>query len=192
MRKTNSSLCPVKTWAAINSRILQYPRGSIESPVNLVRSNRSYSQVSSKQVRDTLRNAVSEIGEETIGISRDAVGTYSIRSSFAMLLHLHGVDKTTIMKLGRWKSDAVISYIRESVSGFSRKASAAFDSIRTDNLFNLSVPRELGEDTNNHQAEGSTQHRGRSASQSSENSDPTQHRCFLRTGLRNLNFASLP
>ena len=192
MRKTNSSLCPVKTWAAINNRILNYPRGSTESLVNLVRVNRTYSQVSSKQVRDTLRNAVSEIGEESLGITKDAVGTHSIRSSFAMLLHLHGVDKTTIMKLGRWKSDAVIGYIRESVNGFSRKASAAFDSLRNDNLFNISVPRELGDDAGNNHDERSTQHRGRSVNQSLTNSHPGRHRYLLCTGRRPFNFTSLP
>ena len=101
MRKTNSSLCQVKTWAAINNRFLNYPRGSFNSPVNLVRMSRAYSQISSKQVRETLRTAVSEIAEESLEIKIETVGTHFIRSSFAILLNLHGVDRTTIMKLGR-------------------------------------------------------------------------------------------
>ena len=66
------------------------------------------------------------LGEEEIGIKSAQVGTHSLRSTFAMILHTHGVEKTTIMRLGRWKSDAVLCYIRSQVSGFGKHASKAF------------------------------------------------------------------
>ena len=67
------------------------------------------------------------LGEEEIGIKSAQVGTHSIRRIFAMILHTHGVKKTIIMKLGRWKRDTVLCYIRSQVSGFGKHASKAFE-----------------------------------------------------------------
>ena len=73
-----------------------------------------------------LEKTIALLGEDDIGVKSDQVGTHSIRSTFAMILFTHGVEKTTIMRLGRWKSDAVICYIRSQVSGFGKHASQAF------------------------------------------------------------------
>ena len=127
MRRIEGPTCPVKVWAKIIRRILDYPRGNTNSPINLLRIGRQYRQMTSTEIRDTLRNTVSTLGENRLGIKSTNIGTHSIRSTFAMLLYTHGIDKTTIMKMGRWKSDAVLGYIRNNVAGFgtpsSRKAS---------------------------------------------------------------------
>ena len=128
MRKIDGSTCPVKTWASIVQRVLSYPRGNTDSPVNLLRVGRQYRQITATEIRDTLRETVKTLGESNLGIKSCDIGTHSIRSTFAMLLHTHGIEKTTIMKLGRWKSDAVISYIRANVAGFGKHASLALQS----------------------------------------------------------------
>ena len=126
MHAIEEDFCPVKIWSRIIQRILSYPKGSYESPVNLVRSNRKYDYIKSRQVRMSLRSTVKSIGEHKLGIKAESVGTHSIRSTFAMILLLEKISMTIIKKLGRWLSDAVVCYIRESVLDFSKGVSKAF------------------------------------------------------------------
>ena len=128
MRKIDGLTCPVKTWASIVQRVLSYPRGNKDSPVNLLRVGRQYRQITATEIRNTLRETVKTLGESNLGIKSCDIGTHSIRSTFAMLLYSHGIEKTTIMKLDRWKSDAVISYICANVAGFGKHASLALRS----------------------------------------------------------------
>ena len=137
MHRNSSDLCPVRIWTDIVQRISKYPRGNENSPVNLLRIGRSYKLIESTLVRNTLRSAVLAIGETVLGITVDSVGTHSVRSTFAMLLLIHKVDITTIMKLGRWRSDSVICYIRSNVTDFGKGASSAFVSQSVNSFFNL-------------------------------------------------------
>ena len=147
MRRTGGSLCPVNTWATIVKRITSYPRGSEDSPVNLVRINRRYTNITSAQIRYTLRKTITLLGEDDIGVKSSQVGTHSIRSTFAMILFTHGVERTTIMRLGRWKSDAVLCYIRSQVSGFGKNASTAFKTDPGSDFANFPLPRNLRDTT---------------------------------------------
>ena len=126
MHALDDEFCPVKIWASIVQRILSYPKSSLDSPVNLVRSQRNYEYITSRQIRNTLRYTIKSIGENKLGIKADSVGTHSIRSTFAMILLLENISLTIIKKLGRWKSDAVICYIRENILDFSKGVSKAF------------------------------------------------------------------
>ena len=126
MHALQEDFCPVRIWARIVQRILSYPKGSLNSPVNLVRSNRQYHFINSRLVRQSLRSTIKLIGENKLGIKAASVGTHSIRSTFAMILLLDDVRMTIIKKLGRWLSDAVVCYIRENVLDFSKGVSKAF------------------------------------------------------------------
>ena len=86
-----SQLCPVKIWASVISRILSYPKGSLNSSINLYREKRSYHFINSTTMREALRQTVENIGSKQLGISPKNVGTHSIRSSFAMLLLLNKI-----------------------------------------------------------------------------------------------------
>jgi hypothetical protein len=66
-----------------------------------------------------------------------------------MLLYTHGIDKTTIMKMGRWKSDAVIGYIRNNVAGFGKHASKAFRNDPGEDFANF-PPFSLSSNRKNH------------------------------------------
>ena len=87
------------------------------------------------------------LGEDDIGVKSTQVGTHSIRSTFAMILFTHGVERTTIMKLGRWKSDAVLCYIRSQVSGFGKHASIAFKTDPWSDFANFPLPSNLRDTT---------------------------------------------
>ena len=70
-------------------------------------------------MRLSLRSVTKNLGEESLGFQASKVGTHSIRSTFAMLLILNKIPIETIMKLGRWRSLAVLEYIRANVDDFS-------------------------------------------------------------------------
>ena len=119
MNSNPSLLCPVKAWSNRILTILSYPKGSLDSPINLFRTGRSYDYITSKDMRLSLRSVTKILGEESLGFQASKVGTHSIQSTFAMLLILNKIPIETIMKLGRWQSLAVLEYIRANVDDFS-------------------------------------------------------------------------
>ena len=134
MHKSIHGLCPVQAWGQIVSRILSYPKSSPESPVNLVekrlKNRMNYVKVKSSQVLQHIRNTVTQIGFNKLGFGPKEVGTHSIRSSFAMFLHLNDVKTEKIMLQGRWKSTAFLSYIRVQVLEFSAGLSGLMNNTR--------------------------------------------------------------
>ena len=82
----------------------------------------------STQIKDYLRLMVSDIGTAKLGIDINRIGTHSIRTSAAMLLYLAEVRVSTIMLLGRWKSDAFLLYLRRQVKEFTKGVTAAMTS----------------------------------------------------------------
>ena len=135
--QNSSNLCAVKIWATIVSRILSYPKGNINSSINMVRTGRSYQFIKSTTIRSNIRKTVETIGKTKLGFSKDTVGTKSLRSTFAMLLYLNKIPTETIKRMGRWKSDAVFEYVRANVEAFSKDKSANIAKATTGNFYTL-------------------------------------------------------
>ena len=57
--------------------------------------------------------------EGTRGIPVDKVDTHSLRIGGANALSLNGYSKEQIQKMGRWRGDTFLEYIRESLADFS-------------------------------------------------------------------------
>ena len=105
-------LCPVKAWASVIQCILSYPGSGPHTPVNTVRLiNGRFTQLTAKQVLETIRTATQALGQSKLGYGPDEVGTHSNRSASAMAMYLNGIPVFTIMLLGRWSSDAFLCYI---------------------------------------------------------------------------------
>ena len=81
-----------------------------------------------------------------LGFTGKDVGTYSIRSSFAMALYLARREVSTIMLMGRWSSDVFLLYIRRQVQEFSRGVSR--DMVKEDHFYTIPtlVTENNGED----------------------------------------------
>ena len=141
MHRTNNELCPVKAWSAIASRIMKYPSTNENTPVNYIHLNNRANFVDSKQVLQLIRLQVALLGKDILGFSPEDVGTHSIRSSFAMLLHLAGKDPLIIMLQGRWRSQAFMDYIRPQVVEFSTGLSS--DMIQAGDFYH--IPEALDE-----------------------------------------------
>ncbi|KAL9183869.1 hypothetical protein ACHAXT_004725 [Thalassiosira profunda] len=116
-------LCPVKQWAAVVRRILGYPGATADTPVSAVWRYGRIEHITSKEVVDALRAAVVSVGEESLGIKKEDIGTHSIRSGAAMAMYLGQCPVYTIMMIGRWSSDAFLRYIRKQVEQFSHNVS---------------------------------------------------------------------
>ena len=119
MHRNNSELCPVRSWATITLRILEYKGASIDLPVNSFQLRGKFQLISSNEILKQIRATVEALGEENLGIKHTEVGCHSIRSSFAMFLYLQYIRTDKIMLQGRWKSDAFLLYIRVQVANFS-------------------------------------------------------------------------
>ena len=108
-----NSLCkPVEVWAKIVNRVLSYNGTGPNTYVNAVCIDGKLRNVTASIIGSKIKSVVDKIGVKRLGFTRDDVGTHSIRTSFATMLSFLKVDPTLIMLNGRWKSDAVLRYIR--------------------------------------------------------------------------------
>jgi len=65
------------------------------------------------------------MGEAILGFTPDEVGTHSNRAGGAMMMYLSKVPIVTIMMIGRWHSNAFLTYIEKQVLQFSVGVSQA-------------------------------------------------------------------
>ena len=134
-------LCPVYTWAHTIHRIHQYKKSTEDTTVNtfLNPDTNKLVRITSKQARQHLRDTVRRFGASSLGIDEKRVGTHSLRTSCAMLLHLAHAKTSTIMLLGRWKSDAFLLYLRKQVKEFTAGVSDMMMS-QADTFFTIQHP----------------------------------------------------
>ena len=114
-------ICPVREWATTINRVLSYDKSSATSQVNTFLNPKTNKlvHITSSQTRAHIRHTVTRMGQAKLGVKAENVGTHSLRSSCAMLLYLGQVRTSTIMLLGRWKSDAFLLYLRKQVKEFT-------------------------------------------------------------------------
>jgi hypothetical protein len=70
-----------------------------------------------------LWDAVSAIGEDTLHIAANEIGTHPIHSGAAMAMFLGGCPMFLIMMIGRWSSGAFLGYIRKQFKEFNHNIS---------------------------------------------------------------------
>ncbi len=118
-RTNHPTLCPVKQWAALVTRISSYPETTDNTPVSAVWRYNTITHVTANDVTALLRDAVKGHGEHDIRIYKNEIGTHSIRSGAAMAMYLGGVPVFAIMMIGRWSSDSFMAYIRKQIEQFT-------------------------------------------------------------------------
>jgi hypothetical protein len=79
--------------------------------------------ITSRQIKNALQDAVLAIGEDTLHIATDGIGTHSIRLGMAMVMFLGGCPVFLIMTISFWSSDAFLCYIRKQVEEFNHNVS---------------------------------------------------------------------
>jgi hypothetical protein len=122
-RTNDPTLCPVRAWSSIVTRILSYKECSIKSSVNTVRVDGKIVLITATTMTTYLRSAATTLGRDRLGFGPESVGTHSLRCGAAMAMYLGGNPTFVIMITGRWKSSAFMEYIREQIQEFSEGVS---------------------------------------------------------------------
>jgi len=132
-------LNPVWHWAYTIKRLKSYPGYDNTWPIYTYydAATKRFSDLGSHEILDKIRAAVTAIGFDVLGFHAEDVGTHSNRGAFAMMLYLAGVPVFTIMKLGRWLSDAFLDYIEQQVLTFSQGISSKM--LFSNTFFNFPV-----------------------------------------------------
>ena len=119
---TGTKVCPVRALAAIVHHILSHG-GSDAHPIASYHSKGRWYEVTPTQIIKRVRGVVAELHLEKHGIDPDLVGAHSLRAGGAMALKLHGIDDTTIMKIGRWTSLTFLQYIHNQIAHLAKDIS---------------------------------------------------------------------
>jgi len=125
MYANQTNICPVRTWACLTLRILNYPGATLDLPVNTYKINETIDILPSTDILRHIRATMDVIGIDVLGFTSKDVGCHSIRSSFDMFLYKQDVRTDKIMLQGRWRSDAFLLYICVQVTSFSTGLSNA-------------------------------------------------------------------
>jgi hypothetical protein len=123
MSSGDVTLCPVRAAAAIICRIQSYPGANNDTPISAIWQYNRIDHITSKQIKNALWNAALAIGEDTIHIAANKIGTHSIRLGMAMAMFLDGCPVFLIMMIGCWSSNAFLRYIRKHVKEFKHNVS---------------------------------------------------------------------
>ena len=103
--------CPVR---ALQRRVsyLRAHRAPPDTPITAIKVGADWVVPKSSQLTAMLRRAVGTI--PSIGYTAQDVSPRSLRSGGAMALLLSGEDKLVIQMMGRWKSDAIFTYLHST------------------------------------------------------------------------------
>ena len=130
----------MKIWAQIKTRIFSYRNTSNNSSVNTFFHNGRLVQITAKAICDHLRKFVLSIDPFEKFYKTKKIGTHTVRTSFAMILHSAKVASYIIKMMGRWASDAWLRYICNKVPDFSKEISQLM--VTTETAF-FNVPTNI-------------------------------------------------
>jgi integrase len=88
-------------------------------PISAYYTNGTCHHVYSSHINHAVKHAAAQVGLPAKGYNLKDVSSHSLRAGGAMALKLHGCDRDTIKKLGRWSSDTFLTYIHEQISAFT-------------------------------------------------------------------------
>ena len=117
---TDAIFCPVKALARRVHHILVHATDP-STPLSFVGPS---IHVSPRHILAAVRAAATTTrltADHGYDVSR--VGAHSLRASGAMALHLSGHTSAQIKKIGRWKSDAFLSYLHSQIAAFTHGTS---------------------------------------------------------------------
>ena len=82
-------------------------------------------------ITKTITTSAIALNLDTFGINPAQVGSHSLRAGSALALHLGNTPAHVIRKMGRWKSDAFLSYLHAQIACFSKGLSTLMSLPRT-------------------------------------------------------------
>ena len=76
-------------------------------------------------INTTIKLAVEVLHLDKFGLTKDQVGSHSLRSGGAMAMCLNNIPEISIQKAGRWSSNTWLDYIQVQMACFSKGVSKA-------------------------------------------------------------------
>ncbi len=116
-------ICPVRAAAAIVCRFLSYPGANDSTPISAIWQYNLIEHITSRQIKNALWDAIPAIGEDTLQIAANEIGSHSIHLGAAMAMFFGGCPLFFIMMIGCWSSDAFLLYIWKQVRDFTPNVS---------------------------------------------------------------------
>ena len=110
---------PVKSLAHRIHHIMSNSGNKSSTPISAYFQNGTCHHVLSSHINKAVKEAVDSLGLQKQGFRLNDVSSHSLRAGGAMALKLHGYDRDTIKKIGRWSSDTFLTYIHEQIGAFS-------------------------------------------------------------------------
>ena len=116
---TGRHTSPVKSLAHRIHHIMTNSNNNPTTPISAYYINGTCHHVFSSHINRAVKFAAAAIGLPAQGFRLNDVSSHSLRAGGAMALKLHGYDRDTIKKIGRWSSDTFLTYIHEQIGAFS-------------------------------------------------------------------------
>lgn len=112
--------CPVRALARRVHSIMSHPKGDPSHIISTYYDEAGIGRpLKNGDINIAIKDAVVAQGLTKKGFSRSSVSSHSLRAGGAMAMHLNGVKRDTIRKMGHWSSDTFLMYIHEQISAFS-------------------------------------------------------------------------
>ena len=121
--KIGTALCPVQALAHRVHHILSNGGTGHHCICDYYNEKNQWRHVDAKYLLTQLRQTVIKLNLASTGIDPDLIGVHSLRAGGAMALKLHGIDDSTIMKIGRWTSMTFLMYIHNQIAHISKNLS---------------------------------------------------------------------
>ncbi len=109
--------------AGLSRRVWSYKGTDSSTQISTYIHNSIIEHIKSTQIINALCNVVDIIREICLGISKNKVGTYSIRSGVAMAMYLGECPVYTIMLIDCWSNKAFVYCICKKVMELSHSVS---------------------------------------------------------------------
>jgi hypothetical protein len=122
MSSGDVTLCPVRAAAAV-CRMRSCPGANDNTLISAIWQYDCIEHITSRQIKNALWDTILVIGEDTLHIAANKIGTHSIRLGTAMVMFLGGCPVFLIMMIGCWSSNAFLCYIRKQVKEFNHNVS---------------------------------------------------------------------
>ena len=116
---TGKANSPIKSLAHRVSHIMSHTANQATPLSTYYTPDGAVHNVLASHINQAVKSAVVLLGLSKQGFHPSRVSSHSLRAGGAMALKLHGYDRDTIKKLGRWSSDTFLTYIHEQISAFS-------------------------------------------------------------------------
>ena len=116
-------MCPVKQGEMIINNLWELMGTSPNTIINTYLSAGVLYTLTAETALGGVRQKAQDLGATKLGHKPMAIGLHSIRSAAAMAMILSGVPNYMVMLIGRWKSDAFLTYVRKQVAEFTKSVS---------------------------------------------------------------------